>query len=292
LRITNSTLANEALSGFQAQFRALDEARRQASTGLRVSRPSDDPVAVAGIMHSSSSLRALDQYQRNLGAAQSRLAVEDSTLSDLNDALIRAKELALSQGGDPASAATRATAGAEASRLTDFVRDLANTQFAGAYIFGGQYADTAPFQGAVWDAARPPDGDHTVEVGARRFVATNHSAKEIFIDTDAVDALQALTDALKGNDAQGTLDALTRIDGAFDQVQAIVGDLGARMTQLDVAVANLDSLEVNLQTFRSELQDADLTEAVTRLVERQGALEAAMLANSKILNLTLTDYLR
>ena len=64
------------------------------------------------------------------------------------------------------------------------------------------------------------------------------------------------------------------------------------MSQLDVAVSNLDSLEVNLQTFRADLEEADMTEAVTRLVERQGALEAAMLANSKILNLTLTDYLR
>ena len=64
------------------------------------------------------------------------------------------------------------------------------------------------------------------------------------------------------------------------------------MNQLDVASSNLDSLDVNLQTFRSGLQDADMTEAVTRLVERQSALEAAMLANSKILNLTITDYLR
>lgn len=292
LRITNSTLAKEAISGFQAQMRALDQARREASTGIRVSRPSDDPVAVAGVMQSTSGLRALEQYKRNLGTAQSRLELEDSVLSELTDALARAKELGISQGGDTASAATRTTAGAEVTRIIDFVKDLANTQLSGSYVFGGQYADSAPFQGGNWDPARPPEGAFRVEVGTRRYVETNHSAKEIFLDTDVVDGLQAMADAMENNDVDGITAALSRIDTAFDRVQNITGDLGARMNQLDVAVTNLDSLEVNLQTFRSDLEDADLTEAVTRLVERQGALEAAMLANSKILNLTLTDYLR
>ena len=64
------------------------------------------------------------------------------------------------------------------------------------------------------------------------------------------------------------------------------------MSRLDVAVNNLDSLEVTLQTFRSDLADADLAEAVTELVNRQGTLEAAMVANSRILNMTLANYLR
>ena len=105
--------------------------------------------------------------------------------------------MGLSQGDDTASAASRAAAGAEIAVLVDFATDLANTQFAGAYVFGGHYADTAPFSGGAWDPARPPEGQFRLEVGARRFVDTNHSAKEIFIDTDVVDGLQALTDALR-----------------------------------------------------------------------------------------------
>ncbi|NJD20563.1 MAG: flagellar hook-associated protein 3 [Gemmatimonadetes bacterium] len=292
LRITNSTLASEALSGFQAQLRALDDARRQATTGLRVSRPSDDPVAVTGVMQSSSSLRALEQYQRNLGLAQSRLDLEDTVLDELTEALTRAKELAVSQVGATASGTSRRTAGAEVAELVGFVKDLANTQLAGAYIFGGHRADSPAYTAGVWDAARPAEGDFTVEVGTRRFVETNHSAKEIFVDTGAVASLQELADALEVNDEEGIRSALAGLDSAMDGVQTVVGDLGARMNYLEIAVTNLDSLQVNLAKFRSELEDADLAEATTRLVERQGALEAAMLANSKILGLTLTDYLR
>jgi flagellar hook-associated protein 3 FlgL len=291
LRITNSTLAQEALSSFQAQMRALDTARRQASTGLRVSRSSDDPLAIAGVMQSSSSLRALEQYRRNLEGARSRLDLENSAVAQLGDALARAKELAVSQATATASAATRATSAAEVSGLVGLTKDLANTQFAGSYLFGGQYADTPPFTNGSLDPDRPPSGAVRIEAGVRLFVGTNHSAQELFVDTGAVDSLQALADALSSNDVDGIRSAMADLDQAFGSVQTLIGDLGARMNQVDVALTNLESLEVNLQTFRSTLEDADMAEAVTRLVERQGALEAAMLANSKILNLTLTDYL-
>ena len=285
-------VAREAVTGIQAQMRALDEARQEATSGIRVSRPSDDPVAVAGVMQSSSGLRALDQYQRNLTSAQSRLDVEDSTLSQLTDVLQRAKELAVSQATSTADASTRRDTAAEVSQLVDFVKGLANTQLAGSYIYGGTYSDTPPYVAGALDPAKPPQGAFKVEVGANRTLETNHSAQEIFVDTDTVDSLQALADSLDANDVDGIKAAMSRLDGAYDATQNVTGELGARMNQLDVTVSNLQSLEVNLQTFRSGLEDADLTEAVTRMVNRQNSLEAAMLANSKILDLTLSNYLR
>lgn len=292
MRITNSVLAHEALTTYQSQMRDLNDARERASTGIRVSRPSDDPVAVAGVMQSSSGLRALEQYQRNLGAAQSRLALEDDVLGQLGDALARAKELGVAQASDTSSTQTRLTTQAEVDALIDFVKDLANTQLAGSYIFGGQYADTPPYSGGTLDPTKPPTGTPRVEVNTGRFVETNHSATEIFVDTDAVDSLQALSDALGADDTAAIQTALSRLDAAFSATQQVVGDLGARMSQLDVAMTNLESLEINLQTFRSGLEDADIAEAVTELVNRQNTLEAAMLSTAKIMNITLTNYLR
>ena len=272
-------------------MRALDEANRKVSTGVRVARPSDDPIAVAGIMQSSSGLRALEQYQRNLQTGKARMSLEDSALEQISNVLTRAKELALSQAGDTTSTATRLTAKAEVDGIVDVVTDLANTQFAGSYIFGGQYADTPPYAGGVLDPAKPPSGSMSLEVGAGQFQFANHNAQEIFVDSDVVDSLKALSAALGADDAAAIQTAVSRIDSAFDEVQELVGDLGGRMNQMDLAVANLDSLEINLQTFRSGLAEADLAEAVMELVTRQGALEAAMLANSRMLNLTLADYL-
>lgn len=292
MRITNSMLSREAITGFQQQMRALDDARRRVTTGLKVSTPSDDPVAASGIMGSSSSLRALDQYRGNLQTGQSRLAIEDSTLDQITNVMIRAKELAVSQATGTASAATRTVTKAEIDGIIDFVTDLGNTQLAGSYVFGGQYADTPPFIFTAPDPAKPASGSLKMEAGAGLVLETNHSAKEIFLDTDVVDSLKALSVALGADDVAGIQTAMTRIDSAIEATQVVVGSLGGRMNALDLSLSNLDSLEVTLQTFRSGLADADLAEAVTELVSRQGSLEAAMLANANILNMSLSDYLR
>ncbi len=292
MRITNGILTREAVHGFQAQMRDLADARQRAASGQRLNSPSDDPVSAASIMQSSGSLRAVEQYRSNLATAQSRLAVEDSVLDQLGTTLVRAREIAVSQAGDPADEATRRTARAEVEGVLEFVTSLANTRLAGSYLFGGDYADTAPLDGGVADPARPATGSARLEIGSGTFVETTHGAQEIFLDSGVMDALSALSTALGDNDATAVQTAAEDLDTAFDNVQSIIGDLGARMSQLDVTGSNLESLEVTLSKFRSELADADMAQAVTELLDRQGSLEAAMLVNSKIMNITLADYLR
>lgn len=292
MRITNGIIARESITSYQDQMRALNDAQEQASTGARVSRPSDDPVAVAGIMQSSSGLRALDQYQSNVTTAQSRLNLEDSVLSQLSNTLERAKELGVAQGTDTSDAGTRKTANAEVTQLIESVKQLANTQLGNTYIFGGDYAGTAPYADMGTAPADLPGGEFQVQIGTGQFVDTNHSAQQVFGASGVMDSLQALSDSLAGNDAPGVRSSLNGLDDAYDQVQSLIGELGARMNQMDVASSNLSSLSVNLKTFRSGLQDADIAKSVTDLVSRQTSLQAAMLANSKILNLTMADYLK
>ena len=64
------------------------------------------------------------------------------------------------------------------------------------------------------------------------------------------------------------------------------------MNQLEITGANLAALDVTLTTFKSDLQEVDFERAVTELVGRQTAFQAAMLATSKVMGMNLTDYLR
>ncbi len=292
LRITNGILQKQALDGLQGNLRRISDANRQVVTGLRVAKGSDDPVAMGSIMSSSSSLRALEQYRRNLASASSRMSVQDGVMDQLTNTMIRAKELAVSQGSDSASAQTRQTSAKEVEQLREFVRSLANTKLAGVFVFGGNYADSEPIPTSGPDPLRPPSGDHKVEISEGRLVTTNHAAQEIFVDSGVMDAFDRLSTALNNDDPDEVRQSITDISNAFDQVQDLTGELGARMRQLDVTSSNVDALEVNLQTLRSDLQDAELEKAVTELVNRQSAYEAALAANARIFSTTITDYLR
>ena len=85
---------------------------------------------------------------------------------------------------------------------------------------------------------------------------------------------------------------MTDLDAAFDSLQTLVGDVGAKGKQLDSTQTNLDAYKANLTTFKSSLEEIDLETAVTELTNRQVAYQAAMLATTKVMGLTLTDYLR
>jgi flagellar hook-associated protein 3 FlgL len=61
---------------------------------------------------------------------------------------------------------------------------------------------------------------------------------------------------------------------------------------LEVTSSNLDALETNLKTFKSNLGDADQEQAVTNLLAHQTTYQAAMLATSRVIGMTLTDYIQ
>ena len=176
--------------------------------------------------------------------------------------------------------------------MREFTRALSNTQVGGIFLFGGVYSDRQPFPPAGPDPLRLPTGQHRVEVGAGQTVDTNHDGMAIFVDSGMTAALASLSTALGTDDVPGIGAAVTQLDAAFAKIQELVGELGARMNQADLASANVDSLEINLQTLRSNLQDASLEEAITKMVSRQSTLEAALLSNAQIVNTTLTDFLR
>ena len=294
MRITNSIMQRSALAAIQLGLRRLNDAQTQVTTGKRIQKASDNPVAASEIMTTSASLDAIDQYKRNIDAAKSRATTEEGVLDKLSDALSRAKELGVGQGGADATAQTRRIAKAEVDQLLQFVVGLGNTKMGDEYLFGGKYAGRPPIVAGApyYDAAYPPSGTRDVEISAGQFLDANHDGMQVFVDTKAIESLQDLSNALGNNDQAAIAAALTKLDGSFDGVQALIGDVGARVNQMQVMGANLDALKVNLQTFKSDLEDVDLEKAVTELVGRQTAYQAALLATSRVSGMTLTDYLR
>ncbi len=133
---------------------------------------------------------------------------------------------------------------------------------------------------------------HTTQISAGQFFKSNHNATEIFLNTGVMQALKNLSTALGNNDPNAIGSSLSDLQNASQSVQAVVGDLGARENQLSVTSANITALQTNLNTFKSNLSDVDQATAITTLVTRQTAYQSAMLATSRVIGMTLTDYLK
>jgi flagellar hook-associated protein 3 FlgL len=284
---TNATLS------LQMNLQQMAQAQTQVSTGQKYSSFADDPRAQSSVMQTSSALNALDQYQRNINDATARANMEDSVLQQLTDTVTRASSIATQQGTSTSNAANRLAAKQEVDNLLNFATSLGNTQYQGTYLFGGDNVTSAPITSSppFYDVAAP-SGTHTTEISTGQLFKSNHNAKELLLDTGTLQALKDLSTALGNNDVAGIGTALKSLNSSQAGIQSLVGDLGARENQLQVTGANITALQANLNTFKSNLSNVDQEKAITDLVTRQTAYQSAMLATSRVLGMTLTDYLK
>ena len=71
----------------------------------------------------------------------------------------------------------------------------------------------------------------------------------------------------------------------------MLGTQGARINEMESARTNLDGLELTLKAFRADLRDTEVDKAIAELVGKQTLYQAAMSATSRILGLSLANYL-
>lgn len=290
MRITNSFLQQRVLRDLQGNLSQLATAQSQVATGKRFTRVSEAPLDGAQVMYAERGLRGIEQYRRNSAAARSRTDAEESVLNQVTDLLARAKEIALQEGSATSTTQTRSAAKAEVDRLIEQVIQLGNTQVNNEFIFAGHMVSTSPFTpGGIYQG---DDGARQTEIGQGYTVTTNHTGRELFVNSGVLTSLQALSTELGSGTPETVGQTAFALDGAFNNTQSLLSTNGARVRQIDSALANADALETNLDLRIAELQGIDIEEATTRFVGLQTTLQAAMLSASRLLNTTLTDYLR
>ncbi|VBB42513.1 putative Flagellin and related hook-associated proteins [uncultured Desulfatiglans sp.] len=235
MRVTNKLLADTVNQNLLRSVRDLLKTEEVVSSGKRINKPSDDPVGSARTLHYRRLLGAVGQYERNMNHADAWLKSTESALGTANDLLVRAKELAVYQASETASAETRAAAAAEVKVIWQEMLRLANTRFGETYIFAGHQTDSAPFAKESLPILTSPYVDDAVfsintdeiwtfVVGAERFdvsVSAGHSLMEV---AEAVTAAgEGLVQAeVIGDGPPGAADRLV-ISLAPDRSAAVIG---------------------------------------------------------------------
>ena len=303
MRITNNLIQRSSISSLQSSLQMVDKARADVSTGRRIRRMSDDPASASEVVRSSSSLRALDQYRRNIKMGQGRAAAEEGVLNQLTNSLTRGIELAIGQYSSTATAETRTIAKAEIDQLIDSTVSLGNTKFGDDYLFGGTRGNerplrnptvvTDPFTNLVDGLSAPvnPSGSIRIEISDGHFINPNHNATELFLDSGALQALRDLSTALGANNTAGIDTAMHTLQTSNDRVQTLIGTQGARSSEFIVTGDQLSAQEVSITTYRSDLRDIEIEKAMVELAGRTTGYQAAMTATSKVLGLSLANYL-
>jgi flagellin-like hook-associated protein FlgL len=140
--LLQASVANQSISSTQSQ---LLQVENELSTGKQVNEPSDNPSAAATILALNQLLSQRTSYASNIQNAQTQLGSVGSALTNLNNLLLQAQNIASSDAGSTTTSQQRQADSQIVNSIITEVQSLANTNTNGVYVFGGENGDTAPY---------------------------------------------------------------------------------------------------------------------------------------------------
>ncbi len=296
--------ATQQMGNVQAN---LSKVQEQMSTGLQIVKPSDAPDKAALVTRIESELSRQTSYQDTLKAVNVRLTAQETALKNTSDVLYRIKELATQAANDTLSSADRQSVALELGALREQIMSLGNSQDSnGNYLFSGSKASTPPYSkdaaGVVYyqgDQARMK-----VNVGDSRRMNLNMPGSDAYVrvvrddgkgQKSGVDFFQALDDlvtAVKASDHTKIQRGISEVDDLQQGVSDGLAQVGTDLTVVDMQNSVLDEVVLRLKATRSDVEDLDYTEAITRMNKDQLALQAAQSGFAKISQLSLFNYIK
>ncbi len=178
--------------------------RNQGASGLKLSKPSDDPGAIRPVLTTRSQMQQNARYLETMGQAGDKMAATDGHLAAVENLLVRAKEISINAVNASLSKADLNTLADEVAELRNQLLDSANAVIDGKYIFAGYQEDTKPFTAnPAYDPNLydPEDvttwpylynGDHNptrLEITPGEFLESNLTGNQVFMGiTNAIAA--------------------------------------------------------------------------------------------------------
>jgi flagellin len=255
--VINTNLASlNARGSLDTVSNRLEKNFAHLSTGLRITTAADDAAGLAISERMRAQIRSLSQAQRNANDGISMVQVGEGAMNEMDNILIRMRELAIESNNGTVSASDKDTLNDEFTSLIAEIDRIAQaTQFNGVNLLNGSTASVV------------------FQVGANN--VTN-------VDTLSVGLVSVLASdlgisALDISSAGSATTAIAGIDAAINVVVASRGDLGALQNRLQSTITNLGVSVENLTAAESRIRDVDVA-AETAELTRNSILQQASIS--------------
>lgn len=287
MRVANKTIYDTVTYNLSNCTQGLNQANEIVSSGKRINNLSDDPVGLTQALNVKSTISNLEQMQRNISTGNSWLVSSESALIHVQDILSETKTLCIQMSNATIDSGQRVSAAETVQNLFNEIVSLGNTNIAGSYIFSGSKTDTTPFsENGTYNGN---SNAFTVKIGKDSTVEVGSDGGALFGDIlSTIDGLKTL---LINNDLEGIQDAMSDLDAHFDDISTKISDVGSKMNRMDIKEKIFEDIIFANTERLSEIEDADMAEAIMELKSREFAYQAALSSSAKLMTLSLIDYM-
>ena len=305
MRLSTNMIFNQQVRGITDSQSSWLKVGEQLSTGLRVSNPSDDPIAASRAVVLSQSQAKSSQYATARSFADQSLSMEENALSSVTSSIQEAQTMIVYGSTGTLSDDDRGSIATKLEGIRAQLLTQANSRDGnGRYIFAGYKTDVAPFEdtgtaaGVTYVGGDQPitqkvDDGRTMAVsstGTSVFMSITSNAKAEPDGTDSEKSLFNMLDsaiaALKvpqddADDAtkqvfQDTLDKTNRgLSNSLNNVLAVRSAVGSQLAELDTLDAQGDDRDTIMSQQMTDLVQVDYTQAISSYTMQQTALQAS-----------------
>ena len=260
LRINTNVTSLNIQRNLTINNRNLAQSLERLSTGYRINRAADDAAGFAVANTFKAKIASLRVAYQNATEANSMLQVADGAFHEIENILVRMKELATQAASD---------------QITNDERNLMNTEFVELQAELDRIAQASKYNGVnlVYGTSTLSGAkiSFKFQIGAEN---KTHDRMDVQIDAVSTNLLKVNDIDVGGlTSAQSAMDA---IDDALKSINTYMAKLGAYQNRLQHTMDNLNIMIENYSASESAIRDADMAAEVTRFTKNQILQQSGM----------------
>jgi flagellar hook-associated protein 3 FlgL len=313
MRVATDSFASTAINQVDTLSAQLSNLQKEVTTGLSVQAPSDNPDGMESTLNDLASQAAQQQYGNNISTLQSQANSVYSALQSLQTIVSQAQTIATEAGSGTASQTDLNDYASQVTGLIQQAVQLVNSQdpTTGQYLFGGTASGQQPFTattnangdvtgvtysgnssvnqseiaaGTTISVTIP--GVNNTGTGPQGLITDSRSGADLF---NHLIALQ--NDLLSGNTSAITSTDTGNLKNDENNMTYQVANNGNIQTRLETASSFASSQSNSLNTSISNASSADIAQVMIQLSQTQTAYEAALESTTRIMQVSMVDFL-
>ncbi len=321
MRITQQMSTLSVVNNIQGNNQRKNKAYQMLTTGRKIIMAQDDPSGAVKAMGLRTQATEIEQYKRNANTANAVLTETDSSLQQVTTTLNRIRELTVQGSNSTNDQTSRDAVGDEINQLLEGLIDVANTQVAGRYIFGGYQTKEAPYSyktggndgttgsetlttvaGEIRTGInsnnitvvenKGDDGELVTEVSPNVVLPFTVSGQDIFgKNNEMFKTISNLRDSLYKNDTKAIQNSLGDLDDLIDQTLRVQSKVGALSNRVDKVTDRLTNKDYSVTDLLSKTEDVDYAQALIDLNTQSMVHQLSLQVGAKLIQPTLMDFL-
>jgi len=301
-RITNQMTSQMTLAGIESALDRLDTTQQQLSTGKSINQPSDNPSGTALALQLNTDLSNLTSYSNNVTDGTGWATAQSSALTDITNCVQRIQELTVEAANGTQTTADMQASAQEVNQLIDQIKQDANTQYNGQYVFSGSATSTEPYLSGSNDSYAGNTGQVTRTIGPNTSLTVNSNLSGVLGSGQTVsgqsagdglllNTLRNISDDMQSGNSSALNSDLSALKTNQNSLNGLAANVGAVQDRLQMASSRIQTLQTSDTQVLSNTQDADMATTEINFSTQQAALTAALQAGANIVQQSLMNFL-